>query len=221
MYKDYGNMLDTLYCNFEPGTIRVNHIFKVHDMDGRMEMQCYTHEDSACVRQPMLKRGAKVGVEHLLEMKNFSLETLKAPGLRDIKQVELYKKWRQYVDPQYWDEMCPEPSAAVMQHVKSDKADKPKQTIERANSSMSEQLQEQARKSAKMEKKKAEKEIKMTQMKAAREEKEQKKATKAAVAANKRTEIKQNHIKREEKRAGQASEQQAKQASKSAKKSKQ
>jgi hypothetical protein len=83
------------------------------------------------------------------------------------------------MDTQYWDDMCPEPSAAVMQHIKSDKVDKRKQTIERANSSKSEKLQEQARKNAEMEKKKAEKEIKMTQMKAARDEKEQKKAAKA------------------------------------------
>jgi hypothetical protein len=62
----------------------------------------------------MPKRGYKVGGERLLELKNFSLQTLKAPGLRDIKQVELYNKWWQYVDPQYVDEMCPEPSATVI-----------------------------------------------------------------------------------------------------------
>jgi hypothetical protein len=36
MFKDYGKMLDTFYCNFEPGTRRVNHIFKVDNMDGKM-----------------------------------------------------------------------------------------------------------------------------------------------------------------------------------------
>jgi hypothetical protein len=114
IFKDYGKMLDRLYCSFEPATIRVNYIFKVDDMEGKMEMRCFTHDDSACVMQPMLKWGAKVGVECHLEMKNFSFATLKAPGLREIKQVELYKKWRQYVDPQYWDDMlCPEPSAMV------------------------------------------------------------------------------------------------------------
>jgi flagellar biosynthesis GTPase FlhF len=99
-------------------------------------------------------------------------------------------------DPQYWDEMCPELStSAVMQHVKSDKADnKRKQTIKRSNSSKSENLQaEQARKNAEMKKKKAEKEIKMTQIKAARDEKEQKKARpQRPLSANKRTEIEQN-----------------------------
>jgi hypothetical protein len=56
--------------------------------------------------------------------------------------------------------MCPERSAAVMQNVKSDKADKRKQTIERANSSKSEKLQEQARKNVEIEKKKAKKNLK-------------------------------------------------------------
>jgi hypothetical protein len=96
-----------------------------------MEIQFSTHDGSACVRQSMLTRGAKDIVERLLEMKDFSVETLKDPGLRYIKQVELYKKWRQYVDSQYWDDMCPEPSTDVMKHVKSKKADKRKQQIER------------------------------------------------------------------------------------------
>jgi hypothetical protein len=56
--------------------------------------------------------------------------------------------------------MYPEPSAAVIQQVKSDKVDKGEQTIERANSSKSEKLKEQARKSAEMEKKKAKKKLK-------------------------------------------------------------
>ena len=76
-------------------------------------MQFSLHDGSACVTQSMLKHGATFSAERLLEMKNFNLETLKAPGLREINQVELYKNWRQYVDHQYWDEMCPKPSAPV------------------------------------------------------------------------------------------------------------
>jgi hypothetical protein len=49
MFKDHGKMLDTFYCNFEPGAIRVNHIFKVDNMDGKMKMKCYTYDDSSCV----------------------------------------------------------------------------------------------------------------------------------------------------------------------------
>jgi hypothetical protein len=72
MFKDYGNMLDTFYSNCEPGTIRVNHILKVDNMDGNMEMQFYINYYSACVRQSMLKLCDKVGVKRLFEMKNFS-----------------------------------------------------------------------------------------------------------------------------------------------------
>jgi hypothetical protein len=52
----------------------------------------------------------------------------------------------------------------------------------------------------------------MTQMKAARDEKEQQKAVKADIAANKKADIEQNRIKREEKRAGRAAKQTSKAA---------
>jgi hypothetical protein len=70
---------------------------------------------------------------------------LKAPGLRKIKQVELYNKWQQYRDPQYWDKMCSEPSDDVMQQVKSNEGGDQKQIIESANSKKSEKLEEEAR----------------------------------------------------------------------------
>jgi hypothetical protein len=95
--------------------------------------------------------------------------------------------------------ICVLMSAAVMQHVKSDKADKRKQTIERANSSKSEKLQEQARKNAEMEKKKAKNKNKNdTDDSSTR--RERKKEGRKGRAANKRTEIEQNRIEREKNR---------------------
>jgi hypothetical protein len=63
--------------------------------------------------------------------------------------------------------MCPKKIAAVVHQFKSNKVDKGKHTIERANSSKSKKLQEQAKKNVEMQKKKAEQEIKKTQMKTA------------------------------------------------------
>jgi hypothetical protein len=66
MFKDYGMMLDIFYSNFEPGTIRIKHIFKV-DMiyDTALEMQCSTHDGSSVVRQSMIKRGTALEQERL------------------------------------------------------------------------------------------------------------------------------------------------------------
>jgi hypothetical protein len=52
MFKDYGKMLDSFYSNFEPGTIRINHIFKIDTIDDTaLEMQCLTHDGSSVVQQ--------------------------------------------------------------------------------------------------------------------------------------------------------------------------
>jgi hypothetical protein len=147
MFKDYGNMIDGFYSNFEPGTIRINHIFKVEMIDDTaLEIQCLTHDGSSVVRQSMIKRGKTLLQEQLNLLKSYPLETLKPPGLLMIKQVEIYKKWRQYVDPQYWEEMYPKPYDEVMEQVNNDKSIKKKKTTKQANVSVSEKQQEQMRK---------------------------------------------------------------------------
>jgi hypothetical protein len=101
MFKYCGKMFGSFYSNFEPGTIIINHIFKVDMIDDTaLEMQCVTHDGSSVVRQSIIKQGATLGQERLDLLKSYPLETLKPPGLRAITQVELYKKWRHYVDPQ-------------------------------------------------------------------------------------------------------------------------
>lgn len=51
---------------------------------------------------------------------------MKPPGLRPIKQVELYKKFRPFVPREFWEETCPKPSDAVLTQVKNETAAKRK-----------------------------------------------------------------------------------------------
>jgi hypothetical protein len=104
------------------------------------EIQCSTHDGLSVVQQTMLNQGAELGQEYIDLA--YSLETLKPTGLRTIEQVELYKKWRQWVDPQYWKEMCPKPSDDVILQAKKDKSEKRKETIARTNASSSAKLKE-------------------------------------------------------------------------------
>jgi hypothetical protein len=53
---------------------------------------------------------------------SYVLETLTPPGLTQIKQVELYKKFWPYMPPRHWDENCPRPSNVVLDLVKQDAA---------------------------------------------------------------------------------------------------
>ena len=51
----------------------------------------------------------------------FDLKVLKEPGIRPIKQVELYQKWRPLLPKEKRDLTCPKPTAEVMTKVRDDK----------------------------------------------------------------------------------------------------
>jgi hypothetical protein len=135
VFKDYGAMLDTFYGTFKPGTIQKNHIFRVEDTDASLLMQCSTHSEAPFVEQAMLKRGqARGDTTRIAAMEAFELQTLKAPGLRPIKQVELYKKFRPFVPREFWEDTCPRPSDEVLAQVKDESSKKRKTKVPAAKS---------------------------------------------------------------------------------------
>jgi hypothetical protein len=119
LFKEYGSMLDKFYSSFKTDTIQRNHIFKVENTDATLSMQCAIHNEAPFVMQPMLKKGQELGAAHRAAIDAYKLETLKTPGLRPIKQVDIYKKFRPFVPRCYWDETCPRPSDEVLVVVKN------------------------------------------------------------------------------------------------------
>jgi hypothetical protein len=135
VFKDYGAMLDNFYGTFKPGTIQKNQIFRVEDTDASLVMQCSTHSEAPFVEQAMLKRGqVRFDKTRVAAMEAFELQTLKAPGLRPIKQVELYKKFRPFVPREFWEDTCPIPSDDVLAQVKDDSSNKRKTEVPAAKS---------------------------------------------------------------------------------------
>jgi hypothetical protein len=124
MFKNYGALLDKYYNNFKTGTICKNHVFCMSNQDPDFNMNCVTHDGAKFVLQPMLKRGEKLSDERRKEIQDYVLETLKPPGLRPIKQVQLYKKSRPYVPRKYCAETCPKPTDKVIDSVCKERANK-------------------------------------------------------------------------------------------------
>ena len=58
-----------------------------------------------------------------------------APEIREIKQVELFTKWRKLIPEIYQDETCPKPTEEIMKRIKKNKADKAKLKKSTTNSS--------------------------------------------------------------------------------------
>jgi hypothetical protein len=85
--KDYGSMLDKFYSSFKPNTIQKNHIFKVEHTDANLSMKCTITCEAPFAMQPMLKKGQEFGAVHRAAIDAYTLEALKAPGLRPIKEV--------------------------------------------------------------------------------------------------------------------------------------
>jgi hypothetical protein len=67
----------------------------------------------------MLKKGQVLG-----QARTDAINALKPPGLRPIKQVELFKKFHPYVPRQFWAETCPRPSDEIMLQIKDESAEK-------------------------------------------------------------------------------------------------
>jgi hypothetical protein len=90
---DYGKFLDEHYNSFKAGTINKNHIFQCDDYDAtELNMKYKTHDGAEVVSQSTLKRGVERSGERLQAMETLKIKALKPPGLRPIKQVELFKK---------------------------------------------------------------------------------------------------------------------------------
>jgi hypothetical protein len=126
MFKNYGALLHKYYNNFKTGTIQKNHVFRVTNGDPSLNIQCSTHDGAEFMMQPMRKRDVALSDKRFEEIQDFFLQNLKSPGLRPIKQVELYKKFRPYVPRQYWEETFPKPSDEVLESVSKERADKRK-----------------------------------------------------------------------------------------------
>jgi hypothetical protein len=92
----------------------------VEHTDEKLNMQCAVHNGAPFVNQPMLKRGKVLGKDRTAAIDAFVVAALKPPGLRPIKQVEMYKKFRPFVPRRFWGETCPKPSEEVLMQVKDE-----------------------------------------------------------------------------------------------------
>ena len=56
-----------------------------------------------------------------------------APGIKEIKQVELYTKWRKLIPEQFQNIICPKPANDIINRVKKNKADRAKSKKSNSN----------------------------------------------------------------------------------------
>jgi hypothetical protein len=81
-------------------------------------------------KRDFVKRGTN-GPNCAQLIKEYQLQQLKEPGLKEIKQVKLWTKWSNFIPHQFQSEICPEPEAAVLQRIKNERKEKLKQAAKK------------------------------------------------------------------------------------------
>ena len=126
MFRDWDNYTNKLYRPLNK--VLINHVFRVtHGEQGKSKTTMITKEDDAIGteaehRQELAKRMTEARRLEILSQEPAELEP---PGIREIKQVDLYRKWGKLVPEQFRDVTCPAVSREMIERVtKARKANK-------------------------------------------------------------------------------------------------
>jgi hypothetical protein len=72
-----------------------------------------------------LKLSTKVhNNDRATELENYILTPIQPPGLKEIKQVELYSKFWRFVPEEFNDIICPKLSDEILDNIKQARSDK-------------------------------------------------------------------------------------------------
>jgi hypothetical protein len=123
VFYDYGDLLDRFYNSFPGGSVQGNHVFRV---ESSKPTTVFTKETSLEPTITLNFRNDKFvrKEDRLMELKNYVLKPVTAPGMKPTKQVELYTKWHKFVPAEFQDEICPRPTQEVLANVQESRKKK-------------------------------------------------------------------------------------------------
>jgi hypothetical protein len=118
-FHDWNSMMKKLYSDF-PAVLKY-HLFQSNDIT-QIELRVGPDSppDIANLRFP--KRESKEARAHRLG--SLLPNPLNPPGLKDIKQVELFTKFRKFLNPANWEKTCPYHGDAVMERIRKQRNEK-------------------------------------------------------------------------------------------------
>jgi len=125
VFFDYLKLLDKFYKKFPSGYMKKNHWFWV-DCCSPTIMNTQSHHNDEDGEKTTFDHKIRIQ-DRLNNMKmanNNNKQLLKPPGMKPIKQVELWKKWGPFIPEDERNELCPKPPNDVIKAVAQEKASK-------------------------------------------------------------------------------------------------
>eukprot|EP00536_Pseudo-nitzschia_multiseries_P016373 jgi/Psemu1/45970/gm1.45970_g len=138
-FKHYKRLEDLFYKDLKTGTIRPGHIFTVESDASttiKIWQDCLGTADISV--QDLQKRVTVVDCDRRLweAVQDFVLLDPVAPtGIKEIKQIELYTKWRKLVPVEFVDIICPYPGDEVLRKFKEERNRKARERTQRQRDS--------------------------------------------------------------------------------------
>jgi hypothetical protein len=121
-FQDWDAFLERWYKPVPSGWVQVNHNFLV-ERDAPTVMKFSAAEGAEVSEFDFKRNGSGTQEQRVAEMKAAAHTVLPFPGIRDIKQVELYKKLRPYVPKMFKDEACPKPDSELLERQRIEKSE--------------------------------------------------------------------------------------------------
>jgi hypothetical protein len=114
-FFDVCEMLDTFYKPMESGTVKKNHIFYAEDSNPTV-LHCKEWAEGNEIEQD-LKQGTETQETRIGNMLKHENKFLTKPGLKDMKAVDLYFKYRQFLPEEYRDITSPRPEQEIIDKI--------------------------------------------------------------------------------------------------------
>ena len=128
-FLDYNEFLNNFYVRFKPNTIYPGHVFLV-EKSNPTEMTILEDQIVNCVpKKQNFAKGCKdlvIRKQSLLRYFSTDMKHLVSEGVKDIKKVELFKKYHTIIPDEYKDVTCLYPGDDVMEKVKTERNEKKK-----------------------------------------------------------------------------------------------
>ena len=120
-FKEFRKFEDQYYNVITSGKLLSGHIFTVNCLNPTTMTILQDRLGTAPPHVQDLKKST-IGIPLLMtnydRVEDLSIlsgiEEVPYPGLKPIKQIEMYKKWRDIVPIEYWEEICPKPSDELL-----------------------------------------------------------------------------------------------------------
>ena len=115
---------DRIYTRPGSYTVQLNHIVMATDKNPRfLTTEAVKGVDSKLQNLTNLKKNSTAGQKSARTriIKNNKMKNEKRPGLRNIKQVDIYHKWGPLVSEEFRDDICPKPSNTIIKYVKDER----------------------------------------------------------------------------------------------------